>query len=131
MFDKRYYTLSHIIACSIRSNTHHSISNSATNYGWIFDICRKNDCFQLWSLISLIRSNVSVVALIRLSLTFLCSRWTDFSCLERSLENGIITRMMMILSSVTHLNYTSSILHISISNREWSGMVQIIRSEDH
>ena len=103
MFDKRYYSLAHIIQYPMLIPVMLVFTLDSSDMS-------KNDYSQLSSFITLIPSNVSVLTLIRLSLTFLCSCSTDSTCFERSRQNGIITTITIILSSLTHLNYTSSIL---------------------
>ena len=103
MFDKRYYSLAHIIQYPMLIPVMLVFTLDSSDMS-------KNDYSQLSSFITLIPSNVSVLTFIRLSLTFLCSCSTDSTCFERSRQNRIITTITMILSSLTHLNYTSSIL---------------------
>ena len=101
MFDKRYYSLAHIIQYPMLIPVMLVFTLDSSDMS-------KNDYSQLSSFITLIPSNVSVLTFIRLSLTFLCSCSTDSTCFERSRQNRIITTITMILSSLTHLNYTSS-----------------------
>ena len=102
MFDKRYYSLAHIIQYPMLIPVMLVFTLDSSDMS-------RNDYSQLSSFITLIPSNVSVLTFIRLSLTFLCSCSTDSTCFERSRQNRIITTITIILSTLTHLNYISSI----------------------
>ena len=66
-----------------------------------------NNSYQLSSFITFIPSNLSLLTF-RLSFTFLCSPSTDSTSFETTCQNPIIT-ITIILSTLTHLNYISSI----------------------